>query len=361
MTSIVRFAMITAGPRNDITDVAGIAVGQYHRIDAPWLSGTTVVVPSEGTVASVDVRGGGPGTRETDCLEPTTMVSSVDAICLSGGSAYGLDAASGVMRWLAEQQRGFRVGPDDHHVVPIVPTAVLFDLGAGGNFHHQPDASFGYAAAQAVSTEAVAQGVVGAGAGARSGGMKGGLGSASAVLENGVTVGCVVAVNSAGSPVDPRTGELWGARYGIGDEFTWLGTADSADLAAWANRPKDPPPLNTTLAILAVDVPLTKTECKRLATIGHDGMARALNPIHQYTDGDLVFGLATGKREFPDPATTNVPVGAIQAGNARVFQLNEIFNAASECVTRAIVHAVLHASSIGQWKSYRDTFPSVFS
>jgi len=325
------------------------------------MTGTTVVVPKQGTVASVDVRGGGPGTRETDCLEPTTMVTTVDAICLSGGSAYGLDAASGVMRWLAEQQRGFRVGPEAHHVVPIVPTAVLFDLGAGGNFHNQPDASFGYAAASAVSDGPVSQGVVGAGAGARSGGMKGGLGSASVVLDNGVTVGCIVAVNSAGSPVDGRTGELWGVRYGIGDEFGSLGKASTDELAQWANRPKDPPPLNTTLAIVAVDVPLTKTECRRLATIGHDGMARALNPIHQYTDGDLVFALATGVREFPDPETTDVPVGAIQSGSARTYQLNEIFSAASECVTRAIVHAVLHATSVRQWRSYRDTFPSVFS
>ena len=353
--------MIRTGARNDITDVAGIAVGHHHRVDAPWMTGTTVVLPRSGTVASVDVRGGGPGTRETDCLEPTTMVTTVDALCLSGGSAYGLDAASGVMRWLAERHRGFRVGPDDHHVVPIVPTAVLFDLGAGGNFHHQPDASFGYAAAAAATTAPVEQGVVGAGAGARSGGMKGGLGSASAVLDNGVTVGCVVAVNSAGSPVDGRTGELWGARYGIGDEFGRLGRANARDLEQWANRPKDPPPLNTTLAIVAVDVPLTKTECKRLAAIGHDGMARALNPIHQYTDGDLVFALATGEREFPDPETTNVPRGAIQGGNARIYQLNEIFSAASECVARAIVHAVLHATSVGQWRSYRDTFPSVFS
>jgi putative pantetheine hydrolase len=353
--------MIVTGARNDITDVAGIAVGQFQRTDDLWLSGTTVVVPREGTVASVDVRGGGPGTRETDCLEPTTMVSSVDAICLSGGSAYGLDTAAGVVRWLVERQRGFSVGPDDHHIVPIVPTAVLFDLGVGGKFQRQPDASFGYAAAQAVSTDAVRQGVVGAGTGARSGGMKGGIGSASAVLDNGVTVGCIVAVNSAGSPVDPRTGELWGVRYGISDEFGGLGTACAAEIEAWANRPTDPPPLNTTLAIVAVDVPLTKTECKRLAAIGHDGMARAINPIHQYTDGDLVFALATGEREFPDPATTNVPKGAIQSGNARVYQLNEIFNAASECVTRAIVHAVLHATSVGQWRSYRDTFPSVFS
>jgi len=353
--------MITTGARNDITDVSGIAVGHYQRLEAPWLTGTTVVVPKSGTVASVDVRGGGPGTRETDCLEPTTMVQSVDAICLSGGSAYGLDAATGVMKWLAEHHRGFRVGPEDHHVVPIVPTAVLFDLGAGGNFHLQPDATFGYAAANAVADGPIQQGVVGAGAGARSGGLKGGLGSASAVLDNGVTVGCIVAVNSAGSPVDPRTGELWSLRYAIGNEFGNLGAASTHDIERWASRPMDPPPLNTTLAIVAVDVPLTKTECKRLAAIGHDGMARAINPIHQYTDGDLVFGLATAEREFPDPATTNVPVGAIQSGNARIYQLNEIFNAASECVTRAIAHAVLHATSVGQWSSYRDTFPSVFS
>jgi putative pantetheine hydrolase len=205
------------------------------------------------------------------------------------------------------------------------------------------------------------QGVVGVGTGARSGGLKGGLGSASAVLENGVTVGCIVAVNSAGSPIDPRTGELWSLRYAIDNEFGKLNRASTHDIARWANRPLDPPPLNTTLVIVAVDVPLTKTECKRLATIGHDGMARAINPIHQYTDGDLVFSLATGERDFPDPDRAEVQVGTIQSDNARIYQLNEIFNAASECVTRAIAHAILHATSVGPWSSYRDQFPSVFS
>lgn len=357
----VRFDLIMTrrGPRNDITDVAGIAVGHFHRIEDGWLTGTTVVLPPKGTVAGVDVRGGGPGTRETDCLEPTTMVSTIDAICLSGGSAYGLDAASGVVSWLAEHQRGFQVGPEPHHIVPIVPAAVLFDLGAGGNFMNHPDGSFGYEAARRATMSELAQGTVGAGAGARAGGLKGGIGSASTILPNGITIGVLIAVNSSGSPVSPATGELWGAGYGIADEFAHLCQPNATELKTWLDMPRVPRPLNTTLAIIATDAKMAKHECTRLASVGHDGMARAINPIHQYTDGDLVFALATGEKDFPEDDLEQ-PKGALQSVNSRVLKLNEIFNAAADCVARAIVHAMLNATSVGTTQSYRDRFPSAF-
>jgi len=347
------------GPRNDITDVTGIAVGHFQRIEDGWLTGTTVVLPPRGTVAGVDVRGGGPGTRETDCLEPTTMVSEIDAVCLSGGSAYGLDAASGVMTWLVEQQRGFQVGPEPHHIVPIVPAAILFDLGVGGNFMNRPDSSFGYEAARGATMNEMAQGTVGAGTGARAGGLKGGIGSASTILSNGITVGALIAVNSSGSPVSPTTGELWGARYGIADEFAHLSRPNAAELKAWLDMPRVPRPLNTTLAIIATDAKMQKHECTRLASVGHDGMARALSPIHQYTDGDLVFGLATGEKEFPKDDSERQE-SAWQPPNDRVLKINEILNAAADCVARAIVYAMLNSTSAGTTQSYRDKFPSAF-
>lgn len=352
--------MNSIGKRNDITDVAGIAVGHHQRIESGWLTGTTVILPPGGTVAGVDVRGGGPGTRETDCLDPTTMVSNIDAICLSGGSAYGLDAAGGVVTWLAERNRGYQVGPEPHHVVPIVPAAVLFDLGAGGNFNNRPDSSFGYNAINKATSNAILQGNVGVGAGARAGGLKGGIGSASVVLENGITVGVIVAVNSSGSPLSSTTGELWGARYGIGSEFVNLCRPNATELKSWLEIPRMPPPLNTTLAVVATDVKLHKHECTRLASVCHDGMARALSPIHQYTDGDLVFALATGAKDVPDEMPGDKSNASLRPANPRVFQLNEVFNAASDCVARAIVHAIINATSVGSILSYRDQFKSAF-
>lgn len=342
------------GPRNDITDVAGIAVGHHQRATRGWLTGTTVITTPDGTVGGVDIRGGGPGTRETDCLAPTTMVSRVDAVCLSGGSAYGLDAAGGVMAWLAEQHRGFPVGPEPHHVVPIVPAAVLFDLGRG-RFANRPDASFGAAAAAAARARQIRQGTVGAGTGARAARAKGGIGSASVVLPSGITVAAIVALNSGGSAIDLGTGELWGASRGIGDEFAHLRRPTSADLRAHLALPTTPPPMNTTLAIVATDAILEKHECTRLAGAAHDGMARSIDPIHTYGDGDVAFALATGRVPVP------VDAPPARLATARFAMLGLVIAAAADAVARAVVHAMVHAETAGGMVSYRDQFPSALA
>ena len=342
------------GPRNDLTDVGGFAVGHHARRGRGWLTGTTVVLPPPGTVGGVDVRGGGPGTRETDLLHPLNMVNRVDAICLTGGSAYGLDAAGGVMAWLEAHGRGFQIGTEPHQVVPIVPTAVVFDLGAGGDFSKRPDAEFGPRAAETANSRQVRQGTVGAGTGAHAAALKGGVGSASVVLDSGVTVAALVVVNSGGSPVDPATGELWGARYGIAGEFAGLRRPSRADLRSFRALPWPPSASNTTLAVVATDADLTKPECGRVAGAGHDGMARAISPIHTYTDGDVVFTLATGDRPVP-PAPSD---GFIRPAVTRFTQLAPIISAAADVVARAVVHATLAATSAGTMASYFDQLPS---
>jgi L-aminopeptidase/D-esterase-like protein len=345
---------VTPAPRNDITDVAGVRVGHFQRRGRGWLTGTTVVLPPPGTVGGVDVRGGGPGSRETDVLDPINMVSRVDAVCLSGGSAYGLAAADGVMTWLAERHLGLPIGPEPHQIVPIVPTAVLFDLGAGGSFSNRPDASFGYRAAAAASRRPVAQGSVGAGTGAHINRMKGGIGSASVVLENGITVAALVALNPSGFTFDEVTGELYGARHGLAGEFDHVRRPSARDIAAHREAPIEMPSLNTVLAVIATDARMEKHECTRMAGSGHDGMARAVTPIHQYVDGDVVFALATGEREVPEDRSD----GVFRPGSTRPGQLGFIFAAAADVVTRAIVHATLAATSAGGLVSYLDRFPS---
>lgn len=276
---------------SSITDVAGIEVG--HFTDARRPTGCTVVLARGGAVAGVDVRGAAPGTRETDLLAPVNVVEQVHGILLSGGSAWGLDAAGGVMRWLDERGIGLPVGPAR---VPIVPGAVLFDL-ALGDGSIRPDAAAGYAACQAASTAPPAEGNVGAGAGAMVGkvfgfarAMKGGIGCA-AVRVDGVTVGAIVACNALGDVVDPATGAvLAGAR-----------TADGSGLLDTRRallRGEQPRPLlagsNTTIGVIATDAVLTKVQAARLATMGHDGLARTINPAHTPGDGDTLFALATG-------------------------------------------------------------------
>jgi putative pantetheine hydrolase len=343
-----------AGRHNDLTDVAGVRVGQHQRIGRGWLTGTTVVLPPPGSIGGVDVRGGGPGTRETDPLHPLNMVDEVDGICLTGGSAYGLDAAGGVMAVLEERNRGFRIGPQEHHVVPIVPTAVIFDLGAGGVFANRPTFEFGRRAALAARASAIRQGTVGAGTGAHAAALKGGIGSASVVLTSGITVAALVVVNSGGSPVDPASGLPWGARHGIGDEFAVLRRPRQGEVAAFRQLEFTPPTLNTTLAVVATDARLTKTECTRLAGAGHDGMARAISPIHTYTDGDVCFTIATGGRELPESA----PATFIRPAMTRFAVLATVIAAAADTVARAIVHAVLAATSAGSMPSYRQQLPS---
>lgn len=276
---------------SSITQVAGIEVGHYTDTRRP--TGCTVVLARAGAVAGVDVRGAAPGTRETDLLDPTNTVEQVHGILLAGGSAWGLDAAGGVMRWLDERGVGLTVGPAR---LPIVPGAVLFDLPIGDQ-RIRPDAAAGYAACEAASSAPPAEGNVGAGAGAVIGkifgfdrAMKGGIGSAAVSLD-GVTVGAIIAVNALGDVVDPDTGRvLAGARADDGRSLL-----DSRRALLRGEQPK--PILagsNTTIGVIATDAVLTKVQAKRLATIGHDGLARAINPVHTLSDGDTLFALGTG-------------------------------------------------------------------
>ena len=333
---------------NSITDVPGIRVGQAERIGDGWLSGTTVVLaPPEGAVGGVDVRGGGPGTRETDLLDPRNLVERVHAIVLSGGSALGLASVDGVAQRLFADGIGFPMGGPGE-VVPIIPAAVLFDLGRGGVFANHPDATLGTAAYDAASLE-VRQGTVGAGTGAHVGGLKGGVGSASVQLAGGHTVGVLVAVNAVGSTVDPDTGELYAARHCLPGDLPALRRPTATDLeAAHAAAAADPalikPLLSTTIGVIATDATLTKAQCAKASGIGHDGLARAINPVHTMFDGDTIFTMATGSGEPMD-----------------VFSFQMLLIAAADCVTRAVARAVLSAESAGGMRSYREAFPSALS
>ncbi|TCC47633.1 peptidase S58 family protein [Kribbella capetownensis] len=345
------------GPHNAITDVPGVLVGQVERLDAPYLSGTTVVHVPGTAVAGVDVRGGAPGTRETDLLDPVNSNAGVNAIVLTGGSAYGLDTAGSVMRWLEERGEGVRVGLGDNEVVPIVPTAVIFDLGRGGDFRARPEPSWGADAIAAATDGPVALGNHGAGAGARARSLKGGVGSASVRLDDGTTVGVLVIVNAAGSTVD-ADGNLYGARYGIGTEFTHLRTPTEAPPPAAPGRNLIPgPPMNTVIAVVATDVPLEKAAAKRMAMVAHDGLARALDPIHTLVDGDSIFALST---RIPDDDRPRLSVTDPTA----LGQLETVFAAGSRTLSRAIVHAMLNAQTVdtpaGAIPSYRDAYPSAF-
>ncbi|MFF3913065.1 P1 family peptidase [Streptomyces sp. NPDC001852] len=333
-----------------ITDVAGVRVGHAARSGDGWLSGTTVVLaPEGGAVVAVDVRGGGPGTRETDALDPRNVVQRVDAVVLTGGSAYGLDAASGVMAWLEERRRGVRVGPAPAHVVPVVPAACVFDLGRGGDFRARPDAATGRAAVEAAAASTpgarVAEGCVGAGTGAVAGPVKGGVGTASTVLDSGITVAALVVVNAAGSVIEPGTGALYGELCQGRVEYPEERVHEAARrrLAETAAT-HAPPPLNTTLAVVATDANLSKAQAQKLAGTAHDGIARAVRPVHLMNDGDTVFALATGARAL--------------AGHP--LELNEILAAGADAVTRAIVRGVRAAESVdgpgGVWPSYGELY-----
>ncbi|CAL9536117.1 P1 family peptidase [Streptomyces sp. Tu 3180] len=334
-----------------LTDVAGLRVGHATRTGGGWLTGTTVVLaPEGGAVAAVDVRGGGPGTKETDALDPRNLVRKVEAIVLTGGSAYGLDAASGVMAWLEERGRGVRVGPDPAHVVPVVPAACVFDLGRGGDFRARPDAATGRAAVEAAAAgepgARVPQGCVGAGAGATVGPVKGGVGTASTVLGSGITVAALVVANAAGSAVDPETGVLYGELFQgrVRPPRARVHEAALRRLAELSER-NAPPPLNTTLAVVATDADLSKAQAQKLAGTAHDGIARAVRPVHLLNDGDTVFALATGEH----------PLDA-----ADPLALNGVLAAGADLVTRAIVRAVRAAESVdgpgGVWPSYGELY-----
>lgn len=329
------------GPGNSLTDVAGLSVG--HADDDSLLSGTTVVLCDEPAVASVDVRGGGPGTRDTELLAPEMTVPGVDAVVISGGSAYGLDAASGVQAWLRDKGRGYRIGPV---TVPIVPQAILFDLINGGDKdwgRFPPYRDLGWAACDAAGAD-VAVGSVGAGLGATTATLRGGLGTASLVTEDGFTVAAIVAVNCVGRVAMGDGPHFWAGAWEVGDEFGGHGLPARVDEAALAPYSKLDALSSTTPALVATDAVLTKAEAKRLAVMAQDGMARAIHPVHTPLDGDTVFALATGRKAMNDPVVDMMRIGA----------------AAARCLARAIARAVYEAGQNGRgpkdWPAYRDLF-----
>ncbi len=315
------------GARNLITDVAGLYVGNAD--DAALKSGSTVLLGDKPFVAAVHVMGGAPGTRDTDMLAPDKLVNGVDALVLSGGSAFGLDAASGVADGLLAMGRGFAVGPAR---IPLVPAAVLFDLtnGAKKPLSPNPYAGLGQAALAAAGSD-FALGSVGAGSGATTGNLKGGLGSASVVLESGHTVGALVAVNSFGCVTSGPAGRFWAAPFEVGAEFGGRGLPTGADPLAIPTHAKMhgfSEKGNTTIAIIATDAALDKAQAQRLATVAHDGMARAIVPSHTPVDGDLVFAAATGARPLGEPVENTLMLG----------------HAAALCLSRAIARAIYAAT-----------------
>jgi L-aminopeptidase/D-esterase-like protein len=317
------------GPENLLTDVAGLSVG--NAADDRIKTGVTAILCDEPAVAAVHVMGGAPGTRETDLLAPENTVDRVDAIVLSGGSAFGLDAASGVQAWLRENGRGFRFA--GHHV-PIVPSAILFDLANGGDKkwgRYSPYRELGYAAANSAG-EGFEIGTVGAGTGATVAGLKGGLGSASLVHHSGATIAALVAVNAAGSPLIGDSRHFWAAPFERGGEYGGLGLPSPMPTDPGRVRLKyrdmAPAGANTTLAVVATDAALSKAQAKHLAICAHDGFARALWPSHTSHDGDLVFALATGRRPPPGEINDFIDLCALAAST----------------VSRAIARAVYSAT-----------------
>lgn len=320
------------GPKNAITDVPGLKVGNAE--DADVKTGVTVLLPDTPAIVAGDVRGGGPGTRETDLLDPATLVDRADAIVLSGGSSYGLAAADGVTSWLGARGRGFQlVARDGVPPSPIVPAAILYDLANGGNKkwgETPPYTQLGKDACEAASAT-IAQGSVGAGTGALAGNGIGGLGSASYVTHDGLTVGAIVAVNSFGSTKmpgdDPRA--FWAWPFELDNEFG--GLRPSSDTVGITDLPDDtklaPPRANTTIAAIAISAPCSQASLKRIAIMAQDGLARAIRPVHAPTDGDVVFALSTAEEASePDPIT-----------------LTRLGNIAADCLARAVARGVYEA------------------
>lgn len=343
---------IRPGPRNLITDVAGIQVG--NAADTTVRTGVTVVLPTERAIAVADVRGGAPGTRETDALRPEGLVDAVDAVVLAGGSVYGLEAASAVTNWLGAHDRGYELAPGLRKA-PIVPAAILFDLANGGAKdwdHTSPYGALGITACEAAS-ETFDLGNVGAGYGAVAGSLKGGLGSVSAVMETAgskepLQVGALIAANPFGSTIVPGTSVFWAA---LMEQDGELGGQSLSELSAqsigqdpWAGTKAQglaKPGTNTTIGVIATNARLTAVEAQRVATMAHDGLARAVRPVHAPVDGDTLFVLATGAREAGEPSPIDVAL---------------IGMLAADCATRALARGVYAADSLGQVKSYKETF-----
>mgnify|MGYP001393676361 CR=1 FL=1 len=340
--------MLRPGPRNLITDVDGIRVGNAG--DGRLRSGVSVVLCEQPATASVDQRGGAPGTRETDLLDPSCRVDRVDAICLSGGSAFGLSSADGVMRWLRERGRGVAIADV---VVPIVPTAILFDLLNGGDkgWDWPPYRELAYRACDSAGID-FSQGNAGAGLGAKAGNLKGGLGSASAVdPAGGLQVGALVAVNARGYTTMGDMPQFWAWALEQDGEFGGL-PPPSRRLAlpvshARADLTHDPadaargdPRGNTTIAVVATNARLDKASAKRLAVMAQDGLARSIRPVHTPQDGDTVFALATGTYDPGDDPLALAEIGTL----------------AADCLARAVARGVFHAATLGAVRGWRDVF-----
>ena len=331
---------------NLLTDVPGVAVG--HATDLALGSGVTAILFDRPAVASVAVLGGAPGGRDTELLDPAMTVGEVDALVLSGGSAFGLDAAGGVQARLREAGRGLRVGPGA--TVPIVPQAILFDLLNGGDKNWgrvPPYWEMGYAAASAASEGSFALGSVGAGTGATTATVKGGLGSASAVAESGHVIGALVAVNALGSPLLGDGPHFWAAPYEQDAEFGGIGWPARIGPEHLALRLKVGRGTSTTIGVVATDAALTKAQAKRLAIMAHDGLARAILPAHAPLDGDTVFAAGTGSRPLADP----------------VRDLTGIGHAAALAVARAIAKGVHAAGALqipGAQPAWRDRASNLF-
>jgi putative pantetheine hydrolase len=379
---MAQLAALGPGPSNGLTDVTGVEVGHFTRHDPPYLTGTTVVLVRGGATAAVDLGGGAPATRETDALDPRNLVDAVHAVVLSGGSAYGLDAAGGTMRWLEERGIGRRVGPGPGELVPIVPAAALFDLGRGGSFGARPDVRFGYSAAEGASPGPVAEGNVGAGSGALMGNLvgrrlKGGVGTASAVTSSGISVSALAVVNALGQAVDPANGLPYALALGFPGEFPELVPASAADLKRHLGTAVPGPgsSSHTVLVVVATDAILGKSEAADLARVAQCGLPRAIRPAHTRFDGDIVFALATGAKPLvaaprsegggplsAGPATGGAALVPSVAGSAAAcdLALALLGQLAADCLSRAVVHALLAATSVGEFVAYGDAFPSVF-
>ena len=330
--------MVSHGPNNALSDIDGIRVGHFSSREAA--SGVTVILVPEGAVAGVDVRGSAPGTRETDLLDPMNLVEKVQAVVLTGGSVYGLATADGVVKWLASRGCGFPL--EGGQVAPIVPAAALFDLGRGSRFVPPVGPEWGEAACEASGNGPVSLGCIGAGTGALAGGIKGGLGTASEKLDSGLMVAAIVAVNSLGTVVDPRKGRPWEISLEMNGEFGAQGrrAVRLPDVETLA------PSSNTTIGVVATDARLNKAQARKIAQMAHDGLARAIRPAHTMFDGDTIFCLATGRKPLPETK------GFFAAPQAQ--SLNELGRSAADCLTRAIMRAVLEADSLGKMKAFRD-------
>lgn len=319
--------MRKAGAQNSITDVKGILAGHFTEPRAA--SGVSVVLCPEGGVGGVDVRGAAPGTRETDLLAPHNLVERVQGVALCGGSVFGLVAADGVVKWLAEHGLGFPL--EGGEVAPIVPAAVLYDLGRGEWFRPPVSAEWGYMACQSASDGPVPMGCVGAGTGAVAGGLKAGVGTASEVLNSGIVVGALAVVNAFGSALDPATGFLWEARLQLEEE---LGEAAQRPVELPAELPPGPC-RNTTLGVVATDAVLSKAQAQKIAQMAQDGLARAIRPSHTMFDGDTVFCVATCQKSLPRAE------GFFEG--AWAVALNQLGSAAADALARAVMRGLTAA------------------